>query len=316
VSDRPLVLYNEPLAEVAVNWLSERCDVQQCAADDPQFSELLGRADGLIVRTYLNVDDALLDRAPQLRVIGRAGIGLDNIDVDCCRRRSIQVVYTPDASSQAVVEYVCALIFDAIRPRKPLVAAPDQILWGQLRRALVGRRQLDECTIGILGYGRIGARLGRILCAFGCRVLYNDIRTISESQRHGAQPVDDGTLFSDSDVVSVHVDGRASNRQFVGERLLSHMKDDAVLINTSRGFVVDAHALAAAMQRRPAAQAMIDVHEPEPFAGDYPLLGLNNVKLFPHLASRTETGLVNMSWVVRDVAAVLEGRAPEFPAPH
>jgi len=316
VSDSPLVLYNEPLAEVAVNWLAERCDVRQCDAGAGQFDELLSQAEGLIVRTYLLVDAALLERAPQLRVVGRAGIGLDNIDVQQCRERGVEVVYTPQASLQAVVEYVLALIFDAIRPREAILAAPDQKKWGQWRKTLVGRRQLDECTVGILGYGRIGSHLGRLLSAFGCRVLYSDLREIDEAQRHGAQPVDDQTLFADSDIISVHVDGRASNRQFVDERLLSRLTDDAVFINTSRGFVVDAHALAAALRHRPEARAMIDVHDPEPFAGDYPLLELSNVTLFPHLASRTETGLVNMSWVVRDVAAVLQGRAPQYPAPQ
>lgn len=316
MSDRPLVLYNEPLAQVAVNWLQQRCEVVQCAADDPQFDEQLRRADALIVRTYLEVDAALLARGPKLRVVGRAGIGLDNIDADACRSRGIEVVYTPQASTQAVVEYVTALIFDALRPRQALPAAPDQKRWSELRRILVGRRQLDECTVGILGFGRIGSHLGRALSGFGCRVVYNDLCEIAESSRSGALPVDVEALFADSDIISVHVDGRASNRQFVSEWLLSRMKGDAVFINTSRGFVVDAAALAEAMRSRPEAQAMIDVHDPEPFAGDYPLLGLPNVKLFPHLASRTETGLVNMSWVVRDVAAVLEGRAPQFPAPQ
>lgn len=96
--------------------------------------------------------------------------------------------------------------------------------------------------------------------------------------------------------------------------LLSLLKPDAVVLNTSRGTVVDAGALAAAMRERPDAKAMIDVHETEPFASDYPLLRLQNVFLYPHLASRTDIGLLNMSWVVRDVAAVLEGRKPEFAA--
>jgi phosphoglycerate dehydrogenase-like enzyme len=93
------------------------------------------------------------------------------------------------------------------------------------------------------------------------------------------------------------------------------MRPSAILINTSRGFVVDNLALKEFYAANRDALAMLDVHEPEPFAADYPLLGLPNVKLFPHLASRTETAMNNMSWVVRDVVAVLEGRTPEFPAP-
>jgi phosphoglycerate dehydrogenase-like enzyme len=122
-------------------------------------------------------------------------------------------------------------------------------------------------------------------------------------------------LFAEADILSVHIDGRADNYHYVDGKLLSRMKPDAIFINTSRGVVVDAAALAAAMRDRPEGRAMIDVHETEPFESDYPLLGRANVTLLPHLASRTDKGLINMSWVVRDIAAVLEGRKPEFAAP-
>lgn len=316
MADRPLVLYTEPLADQAVQWLSERCEVEQCDADDSRFDELLARADGLIVRTYLQVDETLLQRAPKLHVVGRAGIGLDAIDVEACRRRGIEVVYMPGASTTAVVEYVLALIFDAIRPRRAVTKAVDDRQWGELRRLLVGQRELGECTVGILGLGRIGQRLARALRGFDCSVRYCDLLEIPESHRHGARPVDARTLFAKSDIISVHIDGRPSNRRLVSEKLLSRMSDDVVFINTSRGTVVDAAVLAEAMQARPGANALLDVHEPEPIAPDYPLLGLANVTLLPHLASRTDRGLVNMSWVVRDVEAVLSGRKPQHPAPH
>lgn len=316
MKSRPLVLYTEPLAEKAVHWLGQRCEVVQCDADDPRFGELLGPADGLIVRTYLRVDEALLERAPKLRVVGRAGIGLDTIDVEACRQRRVEVVYTPEASTSAVVDYVMALIFDAIRPREALTAAVDSAAWSTMRRELVGRRELGECTVGILGLGRIGQRLARVLRGFDCRVRYCDLLEIPETQRHSARPVDARTLFGTCDIISLHIDGRSSNRGFVGEKLLSRLNDDVVFINTSRGMVVDAHALAEAMRARPNARAMLDVHEPEPITSDYPVLGLPNVTLLPHLASRTERGLVNMSWVVRDVAAVLTGSEPIHPAPQ
>ena len=315
MTTRPFVLYTETLAPQPLAWLAARTEVVQCDPDDPRFDERLRRADALIVRTYLNVDGALIARAPKLRVVGRAGIGIDNIDVPACRARGIAVVYTPQASTQAVVEYALALMLDAIRPRPALHEAVDKRQWNALRKQHVGRKQLDECTVGILGLGRIGARLAQTLAPFNGRVIYNDLLDIPADKRHGAQPVDGKTLFAEADVISVHIDGRVDNYHFVGGSLLSQMKSEVVFINTSRGSIVDPFALAAAMQQRPDARAMIDVHEKEPFDADDPLLGLPNVLLFPHLASRTDKGLVNMSWVVRDVAAVLEGRKPEFPAP-
>jgi D-3-phosphoglycerate dehydrogenase len=162
--------------------------------------------------------------------------------------------------------------------------------------------------------GRIGSRLAQVAQAIGFTVRYCDIRDIPERERHGAECVDMPTLFAESDVISVHVDGRAGNRHLVGPDVMSMMRPDVIFLNTSRGFVVDHDALAAFMRANPAAMAMLDVHEPEPFTTAHPLLGLPNAHLAPHLASRTTTALENMSWVVRDVMTVLSGREPRWPA--
>ena len=255
-------------------------------------------------------------KATQLRVVGRAGVGLDNIDIEACRARNIEVVYTPDANTQAVVEYVLALLTHEVRPRVVLSRPVDSSEWNKLRQEICGRRQLNELTLGILGMGRVGKRLARVAQAIGCRVLYNDLIPIEMADRAGAEPVKVRDLFSLSDVVSVHIDGRPSNRSFVNADLLERMKADAIFINTSRGFVVDNLALAAWLRHHPGSIALLDVHEPEPFPSDYPLIGFSNARLYPHLASRTETAMDAMSWVVKDVVAVLEGRKPEFPAPR
>lgn len=310
-----LVIQTEHLWPAAAAWLAERCQLVACSHDSAEFRTLLAKARGLVVRTYTIVNEALLDLAPQLRVVGRAGVGLDNIDVSACRRRGIEVVYTPDANTQAVVEFVICLMCDALRPRTVVDRAVDASEWNRLRAETVASRQMSELTVGILGLGRVGKRVAKVASAIGCQVLYHDILNIDPEQRSGAAPVADEFLFEHSDVITVHIDGRASNRHFVNDRLLRHMKADALFINTSRGFVVDNLSLARFLTDHPQARAMLDVHDPEPFGPEYPLLGLPNATLFPHLASRTETAMQNMSWVVRDVAAVLEGRAPTFPAP-
>ena len=287
----------------------------RCAPGSADFRATLPSAAGLIIRTYTIIDESLLADAPKLRVVGRAGVGLDNIDIAACRKRGIEVVYTPDANTQAVVEYVMCLLADALRPRITLAHSVDAPEWNRLREITVGQRQMNELTLGILGLGRVGQRIAAVARAIGLRVLYNDLLEFSIDQRHGAAPVDARTLFEKSDVVSIHIDGRAGNRRFVSAELLKRMKDDVLFINTSRGFLVDNLALAEVLRNHPKALAMLDVHDPEPFDATYPLLGLPNSKLYPHLASRTETAMKNMSWVVRDVTAVLEGRPPEFPAP-
>jgi D-3-phosphoglycerate dehydrogenase / 2-oxoglutarate reductase len=129
--------------------------------------------------------------------------------------------------------------------------------------------------------------------------------------------VDKPTLYAESDVLTVHVDGRPGNRRLIDAAALAQLKPTCLFINAARGMIVDAGALAAwarAVAQR-GGRAVLDVHDPEPPGSDYPLFDLPNVRLLPHLASRTDTALRNMSWVVRDVAAVLEGHAPQYPAP-
>jgi phosphoglycerate dehydrogenase-like enzyme len=313
-TQRPIVLVTEELAEPALRWLAERCDVRQCMQTDPGFDALLREAEALIVRTYTRVDDALLKRASRVRIVGRAGVGLDNIDLDACRSRGVQVVHTPDANTQAVVEYVVCLICDAIRPRLALDAPVDHDTWVRLRRETVGVRGMSDATLGILGMGRIGSRVAEVAGALGVRVLFNDLLDIPVDNRCGAAPVDVDTLFRASDVVTIHIDGRPANREFVDADLINLMQDDVVFINTSRGFAVDNMALAAFLKAHPRAQALLDVHEPEPIEAGYPLLGLSNAKLYPHLAARTPGALENMSWVVRDVYAGLMGEEPKHRA--
>ncbi|MBL0927747.1 MAG: 3-phosphoglycerate dehydrogenase [Phycisphaerales bacterium] len=314
----PLVIQTEDLDPLPRAWLAERCEVVTCPYTEAErLQGLLPRADALVVRTYTKVDTAMLARAPRLKVVGRAGVGLDNIDVPACRARGVEVVHTPGANTRAVVEYVLALILDALRPRlfldKPVPAAE----WNRLRKELVGSRQLSDLTLGILGFGRIGSAVARVAAALEMKVIYNDLREIPEGERSGARAVGPGKLFETADILTVHIDDRAANRAFVNESLLARMKPDVVFINAARGFVLDAAAAAEFFRRSPGALGLIDVHDPtEPFDASYPLLNLPNVHLAPHLASGTETAKRNMSWVVRDVWRVLNGERAEFPAPR
>ena len=310
---KPLVAVTEPLAAPAMTWLRSRARVVDGSLDPAALTEPTEVA-GLVVRTLTRVDARWLDRLPALRVVGRAGVGLDNIDLDACRKRGVRVVHTPDANTQAVVEYVVALLCDAIRPRLFLEHAVDTAEWERVRQEVCGVRQMDELTLGILGLGRIGSRVAQVAAAIGFRVIFNDVLDIPEGRRHGAERVDALTLFRTADVLTLHIDGRPANRGFVDAAHIAAMKPDALLVNTCRGFVLDHEALAAHLRRHPGSQALLDVHEPEPFTTSHPMLGLPNAHLAPHLASRTRTAMDRMSWVVRDVMAVLEGREPEFPA--
>lgn len=316
---RPLAIQTEDLDAECAAWLAQRMRVIAHPADaSPRFFELLAEAAALVVRTYTVVNRALLDRASNLRVVGRAGVGLDNIDVPACRARGIEVVHTPGANTRAVVEYVAALIADATRPRLMLDRAIPTERWNRLRKELVAKHELNELTLGIWGLGRVGSGVARYGRAMNMRVIAHDIDPVAaswdEPRRGGATLVDLDTLLRESDILSIHIDERSSNRNALNPERCARLKPEVLLLNTSRGFVIDTHALATFMLDHPGAQALLDVHEPEPFDATYPLLEIKNVHLAPHLASGTSTAKRNMSWVVRDVWRVCNGEKPEWPA--
>lgn len=312
----PLVLITEDLDPECVAWLAQSCDVQFCPHTDPRFPDLLKRADALVVRTYTHVTADFLEGAPNLKVVGRAGVALENVDVKACLARGIQVVHTPTSNGRAVVEFVTSVVLDALRPRHYLTEAPTPEQWHEIRRTNVAKRELNEMTLAIWGFGRIGSAMARVGAAMDMRVVYHDIRDIPESGRFGAQPRHLDALLAEADLLTIHVDYRASNRHILGAKCLGALKPDAVIVNSSRGFVVDPDALAAHLRKHAGATAIIDVHDPlEPIPPGYPLLGLPNARLTPHLASGTHKAKRDMSWVVRDVHRVLVGETPQWPPP-
>lgn len=303
----PLVIQTERLHPDAAAWLAERCTLIRASPGEAAFDDAIERADALVVRTYTRVTADLLDRAPALRVVGRAGVGLDNIDLDACAGRGVTVVSTPAANTSAVVEYVFAMLFDALRPRTLLHEGTDAEGWAAFRRDHVARRQLADMTLGVYGFGRVGSGVARVGTAFDMRVLYHDLLDIPAGRRGDAQCVSRETLLREADVVSVHVDGRPSNRHLLGEDAFARMRHDAVFVNAARGFIVDPDALAEWLTHNPDALALLDVHDPEPVAPGNPLLALPNARLSPHIAAGTETANRNMSLVVHDVWRVLSG---------
>jgi D-3-phosphoglycerate dehydrogenase len=313
---KPVVLVTEGSDAKPLDWLGQQAEVIEIGPDDPSFDARLASAAGMVVRTYTKVNESLLSRAPKLRVVGRGGVGLENIDVPACRRRGVEVVYSPDANTLAVGDFVIGYMLQLLRPWAFfLEKAYDPKEFKRIRNTQRGV-QLNELTLGILGMGRVGRRLGHIAAnGFGMRVIYNDLLDVQNQLDFPATPVEKSELYRNADVLSLHVDMRHGNENLVGRDQIALMKPSAILVNTSRGEVLDAYALADAIRQKRLTGAAIDVFDPEPPKADFPLLGLENVLLTPHMAARTHTAIENMSWVVRDVVAVLEGKIPKYPAP-
>jgi D-3-phosphoglycerate dehydrogenase len=315
-SDRPIVLVTEGSDATPLNWLKEQANVVEISHTDPAFASQLANAEGMVVRTYTKVNAELLAQAKKLKVVGRGGVGIENIDVKACRARGVEVVYTPDANTLAVGDFVFGYLLQLLRPWnffKDRAYPPEE--FKRIRNTVRGR-QLNELTLGVLGMGRVGRRMGHIAAnGFGMKVIYNDLIDVASQLDFPATPVDKPTLYRSCDILTIHVDMRPGNENLVGREQLAMLKPTAVVINTSRGEVLDAAALADALRSTRIFAAALDVFAPEPPAADFHLLGLDNVLLTPHLAARTNTALENMSWVVRDVMAVLRGQRPKYPAP-
>ena len=308
----PLVIQTENLPQECSDWLAQRVDLHICPSDSLRFKELLPVAQGLVIRTYTNVDLEMVRTAKNLKVVGRAGVGIDNIDIDACSSNNIRVVHTPDANSEAVAEFVLSTMLPRLRPVHKIETPLDIDEWKLHREVSVTKLQFNETTLGIIGFGRVGSRLGKAAKSLGFRVLYYDLKKIESD--HGCLQVELKTLLEESNVISVHIDGRLENNQFICADLFSMMKTDLLFINTSRGFVVHPNDLTSFLVQNSNAFAILDVHDPEPFTSNYPLLGVENVSLYPHIAAKTDTALNNMGWVVKDVELILRGEEPIYEA--
>jgi len=312
-SSKHVIVVGEPLSDRAMAYLRARGEVRQVAAD--QVPRAIRDADALVVRTYTQVNEQLLAVAPKLKVVGRAGVALDNVDVAACRARGVQVVHTPEANTLAVVDYTIRMIIELNRRFRPMAGPVSPEEFHALRSQAFGRF-LADATLGIIGCGRIGSRVGRAAAALGMTVLYNDIIDIRVD--YPAEPVDKPTLYARSDVITIHTPLTDLTRRLIRAETLAQFQRGAQFINAARGQCVDYRDLARAIRDGHVAAAAIDCHDPEPPPPDYPMFAVagENVILTPHIAARVPAAMERMCDVVRDVVAVLNGETPKFPAPR
>ncbi|NBB95101.1 MAG: phosphoglycerate dehydrogenase [Planctomycetes bacterium] len=310
--EKPTVLVTEQLQTPAMDYLHEHAEVIEATPET--VADHIGQADGLVVRTYTIVHDELLDKAPTLKVVGRAGVALDNIDVPACRARGVEVVHTPAANTLAVVDYVTYHLVAMNRRFWPFSQAMSGEEFHATRKQTYGRF-LADCTLGIIGVGRIGSRVGRIAQAMRMRVWGNDI--LPPEALDVDYPIEWASfdeVLAASDIVTIHVPLTDETRRFIDAAAIAKMTDGVQFINAARGGCVDYDALGEALRSGKVADAVIDCHHPEPPPVDYALLGLDNATLTPHVAACVPKAKLNMSMVVTDVLAVIDGRQPEYPA--
>ncbi len=250
-----------------------------------------------------------LAAADSLKVISRVGVGLDSVDLEYCRDRGIVVTYTPEAPADGVAELTVANILNLLRHIHASDRSVRERAWNRLMGKLV-----REVTIGVLGVGRIGSRVIRLLEPFGPRILATDINpSVFEKEHPNTTPVGLEELLKESDIVTLHLPYNRENHHFINRERLSLMKTGSMVINTARGPIVDEAALTDALLQHHLGGAALDVFESEPYEG--PLARLDNVVLTAHIGASAQASRYRMELgAAEDCVRVLRGEAPRHDA--
>jgi len=307
------ILVADPIADDGVERLRAGGEVD--VATGLSADELLSRIaeyDALVVRSETKVTADVFDAAPRLRVVGRAGVGVDNIDIDAATAHGVLVLNAPAGNTIAAAEHAIAMMLALARN---VPAADHSLRSGHWERARFMGAELREKTLGVVGMGKIGFEVARIAReGLRMRVLAHDPLVTEERARQaGAELVDLATLLVSSDFLTVHVPLSDATRSMIGAAQLRQMRRGARLINVARGGIIDEQALADAISEGHIAGAAIDVFTKEPPPPDMPLLQLAQVVLTPHLGASTREAQVNVAFDVADqIVEYLQGGTPRY----
>ena len=304
------VLITEALAESGINLLRKDFEVDVTLGLSPEeLLETIGDYDGLIIRSATQVTAEVIDKAQNLKAVGRAGIGVDNIDVEAATKRGILIANAPESNTIAAGEHTLGLMLAAAR-RIP--AADNSLRDGEWKRSAFKGVEVAEKTLGLVGFGHVGAIVARGALGMGMRVLAYDPYVSEDRMRslnvERAESVDE--VLERSDFVSLHVPRTPQTTGMIDAEALEKMKPSAYLINVARGGIVDETALYNALKERTIAGAALDVFREEPIT-DSPLFTLPNAVVTPHLGASTVEAQDRAGITAAEqVAAALRGEVP------
>jgi D-3-phosphoglycerate dehydrogenase / 2-oxoglutarate reductase len=305
------ILVAEPLAAEGIAKLRDRHEVdERIGLGRDELCRIIPEYDALVVRSQVKADAELIAAAPRLTVIGRAGVGVDNVDLAAATRAGIVVVNAPTGNTIAAAEHTLALLYALARRIAPADASVRRGEWERSRFTGV---ELRGRTLGIVGLGKIGQAIAARARAMEMTVLASDPYVTDEQAAHvGAELVPFETILARSDVLSVHVPLTRATKGLIGRDALARLKPGALLLNVARGGVVDEAAVAEALRERRLGGAAIDVFEKEPPVGS-PLLDAPDTVLTPHLGASTAEAQVAVAEEVADqVLDALDGRPARY----
>ncbi|HSR30043.1 MAG TPA: D-glycerate dehydrogenase, partial [Anaerolineae bacterium] len=280
------------LPEAALNELVQGCDVEIWDHETPPPYDLIVEKvrdkEGLLCLLTDRIDAALMDASPRLKVISQCAVGFDNVDLVAATERGIPVGNTPGVLTDATADFAFTLLMAAARRVGEAIDYVRAGHWQTWGLTLLLGQDVYGATLGLIGFGRIGQAVARRARGFDMRVLYYDVMRQPEAEaelRAEYRPLDE--LLQESDYVSLHVSLTEQTQGFMDARAFALMKPTAILINTSRGPVVDTEALYQALNAGDLAYAALDVTDPEPLPAGHKLLELPNLIVAPHIASAT-----------------------------
>jgi D-3-phosphoglycerate dehydrogenase len=297
------VLVREAIAPAGVDLLRKRFDVDVDA--DSELAEIIDRYDAIVVRSATKLTADLIDRAAKLKVIGRAGVGVDNVDIEAATRRGIVVANAPESTVVSAAEHTIGLLVALARNIPQAHAALKQGRW---ERKTYGGVELAGKTLGVLGFGRIGQQVARRAGGLGMRVVsYDPYVSPGRFRELGVERVETPEdVYAAAEFLTLHLPLTNETRGTVDADAFAQMRDGVRLVNAARGELVDEEALLAALQSGKVGGAALDVFTSEPYSG--PLLELDSVVVTPHLAASTDEAQDRAGVIVAEqVAAALEG---------
>lgn len=289
------ILVADPIHEKGLELFRGNPDFQveiRPAMDEETLCREIPEYHGLIVRSTTRVTRRVIEAGKNLRIVGRAGVGMDNVDVEAARERGIETVNAPTGNVRTAVEHTFALILALARnvPRGDRRLREKRWNRGELKGF-----ELEGKTLGIFGLGKVGSGVAKLAVCFGMNVVGADPEVPPQRIRElGIEPADPDAVLSRADVLTLHLPLTPQTAGLIGPQALSKMKRTTVLINTSRGEVVDEKALIEALREKRIAGAALDVYAREPL-GDSPLLDLPNVVLTPHIGGLTEEAHIRVA---------------------
>ena len=315
---KPRVYVTRQIFPDALDLIEKSAELELWPDDEPpspeQLMEAMSNVDGAIINVMDRIDAPLLDAAPKLRVLSQVAAGLDNIDIPEATKRDIMVGYTPGVLAKSTADLAFALLLAVARR---VVESDKWVREGNWKIShhpmfWLGS-EVNGSTLGILGLGGIGLEMAKRGLGFDMKVLYHSrTRKRDLEKEYGLKYASFKRVLAESDFLSIHVPLTPQTNHFIGEKQLKMMKPSSILVNLSRGPVVDTEALQQALTKGTIAGAGLDVFDPEPVPTDHPILGLDNVVVLPHIGSASNRSRRDMHLLAaRNLVAGLNGNRLE-----